>query len=156
MILDLKGQIMKMASKRVYNLIESAINSFQRYYPETLYHLYLVNTSALFETTWSTIKKNIAPETLNKITLLGSEFEDQIGKIISKANLPETLGGKIDDIDFAEEDHGPWVKNKKREEDSDSEEEEFDMEKLKAALSGALPKTYQEPHGSPQTPLNTE
>ena len=36
-IVDLKGQIMKMTSKRVYNLLNQVIMQLQRYYPETLH-----------------------------------------------------------------------------------------------------------------------
>lgn len=82
-----------------------------------------MNTPLLFETVWTTIKKNISPETLDKIVFLGSDFEDHIGKLVSKSNLPESLGGNIDDEDFAEEDHGPWVKNNKSKDNDDSEEE---------------------------------
>lgn len=32
-IVDLKGQIMKMTSKKVYNILNQAIVQFQRYYP---------------------------------------------------------------------------------------------------------------------------
>ena len=101
---------MKMTSKRVYNLLNQVIAQFQRYYPETLHQLYFVNTPMLFETVWAFLKESVRPGTIQKIQFLGSEFEEQLLKLVSKDNLPESLGGTVSDEDLILHDRGPWVK----------------------------------------------
>lgn len=45
---------------------------------------------------------------------LGSDFEEQIGKYVTRGNLPECLGGDIEEEEWVGEGHGPWVKGKKK------------------------------------------
>lgn len=56
-----------------------------------------VNTPLLFETVWNFIKEGISPETLKKIHFVGSDFEESLSQEVDRSNLPESLGGKIDD-----------------------------------------------------------
>lgn len=64
----------------------------------------------LFETVWAFIKESVRPNTLKKIRFLGSDFEEQLFELVSKSNLPESLGGDVPDEDMISHDRGPWVK----------------------------------------------
>jgi hypothetical protein len=64
----------------------------------------------LFETVWAFLKESVRPGTIQKIQFLGSEFEEQLLKLVSKDNLPESLGGTVSDEDLVLHDRGPWVK----------------------------------------------
>lgn len=109
----------------------------------------------LFETVWTFLKESVKPETVKKIHFLGSEFEEQLLKLVSKDNLPESLGGNQPDEDLIVKDRGPWVKDEDNSSHSDSDQE-IDLSAFKAALSNVLPQTHQVPRREAQTPLNTE
>lgn len=49
---------------------------------------FMINTPWIFNTVWYFIKGLIAQRTVNKISIMGSSFIDEISKEIPKENLP--------------------------------------------------------------------
>lgn len=55
--------------------------------------MFVVNCSWLLRTGWVVVKGFLDSKTRDKIKILGSEYQEELLKIIDKENLPEFLGG---------------------------------------------------------------
>mmetsp|Transcript_13423 Transcript_13423/g.34425 ORF Transcript_13423/g.34425 Transcript_13423/m.34425 type:complete len:332 (-) Transcript_13423:151-1146(-) len=67
-----------------------------KYFPETIWKIYLINGPMVFRAVFSLIKPILAPETIAKIQMLGS-YESSLKKMeadgIPRSNLPDWMGG---------------------------------------------------------------
>ncbi|KAI8979617.1 CRAL-TRIO domain-containing protein [Mycotypha africana] len=66
----------------------------QHYYPETLHRLFVVNAPSAFVVMFKVIRPWLNPRTLEKIHVLGSDYQSVLLKYIDPENLPEFLGGQ--------------------------------------------------------------
>jgi hypothetical protein len=107
-IMDLKG-VTVTKIPQVYSHIRQASNLSQNYYPERLGRLYLINAPWGFSTVWSMIKGWIDPVTVQKIHILGYNYQSELLAQIPAENLPKLFGGKCaceGGCEFS--DAGPW------------------------------------------------
>ncbi|KAI9244375.1 CRAL-TRIO domain-containing protein [Phascolomyces articulosus] len=74
--------------------IKAVSDTDQKYYPETLNKLYLINAPSAFVMVWKIVKGWLDPGTLEKIQILGKDFKDVLLKQIPPGNLPTFLGGQ--------------------------------------------------------------
>ncbi|GAA5799651.1 hypothetical protein HPULCUR_005067 [Helicostylum pulchrum] len=65
----------------------------QHYYPETLHRLFVVNAPSAFVVMFKVIKPWLNPRTLDKIHVLGKDFESVLLEYVEAENLPDFLGG---------------------------------------------------------------
>lgn len=65
----------------------------ERYYPETLCRVLIVNAPWVFPTIYGLAKPMIDPETRTKILILGQDWKKQIQKYIAPDQLPQEYGG---------------------------------------------------------------
>ncbi|KAI8082839.1 CRAL-TRIO domain-containing protein [Halteromyces radiatus] len=65
----------------------------QGYYPETLAHLFVVNAPSAFLVMWRIIRLWLDPKTLEKIQILGKDYQDVLLKYVDSESLPDFLGG---------------------------------------------------------------
>eukprot|EP01017_Pseudomicrothorax_dubius_P025728 TRINITY_DN2810_c0_g1_i2.p1 TRINITY_DN2810_c0_g1~~TRINITY_DN2810_c0_g1_i2.p1 ORF type:complete len:183 (-),score=47.57 TRINITY_DN2810_c0_g1_i2:606-1154(-) len=82
-ILDLKGGSTSMLSKRVYNFIQLASSIGQNYYPEILGKMFIINSPMLFSGIWAVIRPWLDEKTRNKITIVGSKYDQQVLELVS-------------------------------------------------------------------------
>ncbi len=84
----------------------------QDYYPEMLGKMTIVNVGFLFRAIWSMVKGFIDPKTQAKITLLKSNYKDELLKLVDEDKLPSFFGGKCTCENFLYgclgSDIGPW------------------------------------------------
>ncbi|CDH50451.1 sec14 cytosolic [Lichtheimia corymbifera JMRC:FSU:9682] len=73
--------------------IKAISDTDQKYYPETLNKLYLVNAPSAFVMVWKIVKAWLDPGTIEKIQILGKDFKDVLLQQIPAENLPSFLGG---------------------------------------------------------------
>jgi len=107
-IVDLKG----FSLQQFWQVKTLARNSFQisqDYYPETMGQLAIVNAPSTFTIIWSIIKPWLSKETVAKVDILGSNYQDVLLGLVEKENLPASLGGGCEcdggcEYSFA----GPW------------------------------------------------
>lgn len=66
----------------------------QSYYPETLNKFFLVNAPTAFVYVWKIVKAWLDPGTLEKIQILGSDYQASLLTQIAPENLPTFLGGQ--------------------------------------------------------------
>jgi len=75
------------------------LNQFEvvdRNYPETLRRVYFINAPSFFTAVWKLIKKFLDPETVTKIIILGSDFQDELKRNIPPECLLKEYGGEVD------------------------------------------------------------
>ena len=107
-IMDLKGVgLYNMNS--VYGYVKQASAISQNYYPERLGKLYLINAPWGFSSIFHVVKGFLDAVTVEKIQVLGSNYQHELLKQIPKQNLPKMFGGSCDcDVGCALSDPGPW------------------------------------------------
>ncbi|KAF8510071.1 CRAL-TRIO domain-containing protein [Hysterangium stoloniferum] len=91
-IIDLKGFSLNQFWK-IKSIVRESFQISQDYYPETMGQLVVINAPATFTIIWTVIKPWLAPETVAKIDILGSDYTDTLLKHVDAENLPESLGG---------------------------------------------------------------
>ncbi|KAI7859357.1 CRAL-TRIO domain-containing protein [Circinella umbellata] len=74
--------------------IKAISDTDQKYYPETLNKLYLVNAPSAFVMVWKVVKGWLDPGTIDKIQILGKDYKEVLLKQIPAENLPSFLGGQ--------------------------------------------------------------
>ncbi|KAI0699119.1 CRAL-TRIO domain-containing protein [Cytidiella melzeri] len=92
-IVDLKGfgtgQFWQMK-----HLARGAFQVSQDYFPETMSQLAIVNAPSSFTAIWAVMRPWLAKETVEKVSVLGSNYASTLLKLIDADSLPESLGGK--------------------------------------------------------------
>ena len=63
-------------------------------YPERLCRAFVVNAPAVFTTIWAVLKRGLDKRILDKVFILGKNYEEELQKFIAPENLPDFLGGK--------------------------------------------------------------
>lgn len=107
-IMDLKGVgITNVPS--VYGYVRQASAISQNYYPERLGKLYLINAPWGFSSVFSVVKGFLDPVTVQKIHVLGSNYQKELLAQVPAENLPVEFGGTCQcPGGCALSDMGPW------------------------------------------------
>jgi CRAL/TRIO domain len=108
-IMDLKGVGLSKVSS-VYGYLKQASALSQNYYPERLGRLYLINAPWGFASVFSVVKSFLDPVTVQKIHVLGANYQKELLEQVPAENLPIIFGGTCDcDDGCAFSDEGPWT-----------------------------------------------
>lgn len=65
-------------------------------YPEILYKVHIVNAPWVFGGIWNIAQVFLAPKTVSKVKVLGSDFIQKIGLEIENSCIPKFLGGNFE------------------------------------------------------------
>ena len=111
-ILDANGIGIFSLVVPIKGFVKLASDIGQDYYPEMLGKMTIINVGFLFRAIWSMVKSFIDPKTQAKISLLKSNYKDELLKLIDEDKLPQFLGGKCTCDNFLYgclgSDIGPW------------------------------------------------
>ena len=108
-ILDLKGVGITRVSA-VYAYLKRASALSQNYYPERLGRLYLINAPWGFSSVFNVVKSFLDPVTVQKIHVLGSNYQQELLNEVPAENLPTLFGGTCEcEGGCAFSDAGPWT-----------------------------------------------
>jgi len=91
-IIDLKGFSLSQFWQ-IKSIVRESFQISQDYYPETMGQLVIINAPATFTIIWAAVKPWLAPDTVAKVDILGSNYADVLLKQVDAENLPESLGG---------------------------------------------------------------
>jgi len=91
-ILDLKNVSIRQFYK-VKDYVSQASKIGQNYYPECMGKFYIINAPFMFSTVWGFISPWLDEVTVQKISILGSDYKKQLLLQIPEENLPADLGG---------------------------------------------------------------
>ena len=111
-ILDANGIGITSIVGPIKGFLKLASDIGQDYYPEMLGKMTIINVGMFFRAIWSMVKSFIDPKTQAKITLLKSNYKDELLKLVDEDKLPAFLGGKCTCDNFVYgclgSDIGPW------------------------------------------------
>ncbi|KAH0831940.1 CRAL-TRIO domain-containing protein [Lanmaoa asiatica] len=100
---------------QVKSLVQISFQISQDYYPETMGQLAIVNAPPSFTFIWSIVKPWLARETVEKVDILGKDYQEVLLQIVDADNLPTVLGGNCTcssaggcDLSSA----GPWMEER--------------------------------------------
>jgi len=91
---DLDGVGWGHMSLPALNLFKRCLSIDEANYPEHLRKMYVINTPWIFSMLWAIIKPWIDTNTLAKIKILGSNYQEALD-IIKPEDIPDYLGGPI-------------------------------------------------------------
>ena len=111
-ILDANGIGILSLAGPIKGFVKLASDIGQDYYPEMLGKMTIVNVGFLFRAIWSMVKSFIDAKTQSKISLLKSNYKEELLKLIDEDKLPSFFGGKCTCDNFVcgclGSDIGPW------------------------------------------------
>ncbi|KEP66707.1 UNVERIFIED_CONTAM: CRAL/TRIO domain-containing protein [Hammondia hammondi] len=92
-ILDLEGLSARSINRHALGILRQLIYVTSENYPESLSHIFFINTPRLFSAVWGTLQGWLKERTVAKIHLLEGDYEAELHKYIDPACLPPSLGG---------------------------------------------------------------
>lgn len=99
----IKMSMVSTSSKR--QALQNIFSIGSKYFPETIWKIYLINGPMVFRAVFACIKPILAPETIAKINMLGSA-DSAVKKLeqdgLPKSVLPDWLGGTCQGLSTAE------------------------------------------------------
>lgn len=95
-----------MLSGDVRKVLSAITSIAQDHYPETMKRTIIINAPMSFRFVFAVVKPLLQPRTVNKITLLGTKYMDDLAKCVDPKNIPTYLGGECKATLL--EDPGPW------------------------------------------------
>eukprot|EP01083_Nonionella_stella_P002905 8307_1 len=93
-IVDLQGLGMAQMSSVAHDYLKRASEIDQEYYPDAMSQLFIINAPWIFTTMWKVIKLFLNERTKKKIKILGSNYLEEISKVIEVTQIPAFMGGK--------------------------------------------------------------
>ena len=102
---------MKIFNKKVYGLIQMASKIGQDYYPEIMGNMLIINAPMLFTGVWAIVKGFLDQRTRDKIKILGSKYQKDLGEMVHPDNLPDFFGGNCKCLEYGgcmKSMLGPW------------------------------------------------
>ncbi|CAA0835895.1 Phosphatidylinositol/phosphatidylcholine transfer protein SFH11 [Striga hermonthica] len=110
-ILDVKDVGMSKFSKPARYIFMEIQKIDSSYYPETLHRLFIINAGSGFKVLWKAIRAFLDTRTLEKIQVLGTDYQNSLIEAIEPSELPSFLGGECTCSEFGGclfSDKGPW------------------------------------------------
>jgi hypothetical protein len=98
------------------SLARGAFQISQDYYPETMGKVTIINAPSSFAYIFSIMKPWMAPETRQKVSILGSNYLEELLQDIDEDALPSIIGGKCTCAEHggcALSGAGPWQEGRK-------------------------------------------
>jgi len=73
--------------------IKKATNVVQEHYPERGFMVFVINVPYWFTSVWAIVKTWVNPRTLNKIRILGKDYQQELFKFVDPSVIPMEMGG---------------------------------------------------------------
>ena len=97
-IRDLSGIGMDHMGSQGRDIIKKVVAVSADNYPEMMNKCYMINTPFMFNTIWYFIKGLLAQRTVDKVSMSGSKYLDELSKRVAVDNIPDIVkGGKLAD-----------------------------------------------------------
>lgn len=99
------------------SLVRSSFQISQDYYPETMGRLLVINAPSSFTAIWTVVKPWLAKETVQKIDILGKNYQEVLLDVVGEENLPVAFGGKCvceGEGGCERGNEGPWLDERRR------------------------------------------
>lgn len=116
-IIDCKALTRSVFNKKLYSFIKENSENVNKYYPECLKGVFMVNAGLLLRSLYTIVKVFLDQKTKSQLKIYGTSYQKEILEIIDKENLPTWLGGTCEcEGGCIFSNAGPWKDICKREE----------------------------------------
>ncbi|KAH9918867.1 CRAL-TRIO domain-containing protein [Fomitopsis serialis] len=95
LIVDLKGYSLGQFWQ-MKDLVRASFQVMQDHYPEMSAKFYIINAPWSFTTIWSLLKLWLAPRMIEKMDILGADYQAVLLKYIDAESLPTFYGGRCE------------------------------------------------------------
>jgi len=95
-VYDLVSLTLSHLSSDNYNMFKIFNHYDADNYPETIRRVFLINSPSVFTIGWKVAKKFLDPITIQKIVILGTDYQDELCKVIPPDCIPKAYGGTLD------------------------------------------------------------
>eukprot|EP00939_MAST-03C_sp_MAST-3C-sp1_P001595 g1595.t1 len=102
LIFDMTGFSISRYNREVQKCIQRFTEVLQNYYPESNGATFVINTVTLFKVVWSFASRLLDARTRRKISILSSDYADELHDVVSRKCLPRDLGGEQDKLELDE------------------------------------------------------
>lgn len=92
-IRDLHGVGWEHLGAKGQEIIRVVVSLASDNYPELMRRTYMINTPWIFNTVWYFVKGLLAPKTIAKVAVMGSNYKSEITQEIPEESLPQLIGG---------------------------------------------------------------
>lgn len=93
-IMDLDGLGKHHLTGKGIGYFKSVISASQDNYPETMGSLFIINAPWVFNIAWKMVRPLLHANTLDKIHILGSDYQKVLQQYIDPQHIPVEFGGK--------------------------------------------------------------
>jgi len=76
------------------NYVRDMFTCDGKYYPERLHKMVMINAPWYFSAIWALVSYVVDPVTANKISIIGSNYEEVLKELIDEDNIPVDCGGE--------------------------------------------------------------
>jgi len=144
-ILDLKG--LNSGHRKILKFTKAITECDQKYYPERLGRLYVINAPWIFPVIYNICKPWLDPVTRAKITVLKSDFKTKLAEDFDLDQLPSEYGGTCKSCELAPDCVKVFdITEFKKEMSKDEDAMEFTTQEI--AARGKFEKKLEGPVGS--------
>jgi hypothetical protein len=95
-IFDMNGTGLHQLNPSGLAVIKGIVDCDQQYYPERLGQLFIINAPSLFSMGWRIISTWLDPRVLEKIQILGKDYQETLLKYVDASALPKIYGGQCE------------------------------------------------------------
>ncbi|KAL4423649.1 hypothetical protein ABPG75_000950 [Micractinium tetrahymenae] len=92
-LIDMDGVGISTLTSEVRNIMGTIMKIDQDYYPELMWKACLVNVPVSFRVIWSMVKHFMDARTQAKIEVLGTNFQEELQRLVAPENLMACYGG---------------------------------------------------------------
>eukprot|EP00344_Euplotes_crassus_P004294 CAMPEP_0196998340 /NCGR_PEP_ID=MMETSP1380-20130617/3755_1 /TAXON_ID=5936 /ORGANISM="Euplotes crassus, Strain CT5" /LENGTH=277 /DNA_ID=CAMNT_0042414881 /DNA_START=1 /DNA_END=834 /DNA_ORIENTATION=- len=92
-VIDVKGISMGMFKQKSRDTLNIPVGITQNYYPEIMHKMIIINAPLVFKAIWAVVKTFLAKETLAKIQIIGTKYQDKLFECVDPDNVPAAIGG---------------------------------------------------------------
>ncbi|KAL4223180.1 hypothetical protein ACF0H5_016652 [Mactra antiquata] len=99
LIYDLKEIGMRQLSKESIDMYLAIVDAAEKYYPEVLKRVFVINSPKIFPLIWSIVRPLLHENTAKKVVVLTNHYKEALKKEIDIDQLPACYGGTLTDPD---------------------------------------------------------
>ena len=94
-IIDMKGVgFWKIAQGPIKGLLMRTVKMGSTYYPERTFKTLIVNVPSWFSAVWTLVRPFLTERSVNKISILRGNYQNELGKLVDEDSIPQMFGGK--------------------------------------------------------------
>lgn len=98
-IIDMENVgMVDIMGKKLQLLVELLLEITQKFFPEILHKIFIINAGMIFRVAWKLIWPCVDKHVLEKIEILGGDYIKKLKLFIDEEKIPKSINGKCEDL----------------------------------------------------------